>query len=54
MVGAEQVVRLTAREDEADRIAQGVDQSVDFGAQSASRATDGLIFAWFFLAPALC
>ena len=54
MVGAEQIVRLAAGKEKADRIAEGVDQSVDLGAQSASGATDGLVFAFFFLAPALC
>jgi len=53
-VGADEVVRLTAGEEKADRVAQGVEQCVDFGAQAASRATDGLVVAVFFLAPALC
>ena len=54
MVCAEQVVRLAAGKEKADRIAESVDQGVDLGAQSASRATDGLVFTGFFLAPALC
>ena len=54
MVRAEQVVSLAPGQEEADRIAKGVDQSVDFSAQSASRAPDGLVFAVFFLAPAPC
>jgi len=54
VVGADEVVRLAARETEADRIAKGIDQGVDFGAQSSSGATDGLVFAFFFWAPALC
>ena len=47
-------MRLTARKDKADRVAKGVDQGVDLGAQSSSRATDGLVLAGFFWAPALC
>ena len=54
MVGAEQIVSLAPGEEEADRIAEGIDQGVDLGAQSTSRATDGLVFVCFFLAPALC
>src|SRR5947209_14114508 len=45
---------LSRRQEEAERIAQGIDQSVDFRAQSASAAPDRLVFAVFFLAPALC
>src|ERR1700680_3321608 len=39
---------------EGKRIAQGVDQRMDFGAQSAFAAPDCLVFAVFFWAPALC
>src|SRR5436305_15326528 len=45
---------LTWCEEEGNRIAQGVDQGMDFGAQSAFAAPNRLIFAVFFLAPALC
>jgi hypothetical protein len=54
VVGADQVVSLATGKEEAGRIAEGVDQRMDFGAQSSSRATDGLVVAFFFLAPALC
>jgi hypothetical protein len=47
-------VLLAARQTKADRIAQSVDQGVDFGAQPSSRSTDRLVFAIFFWAPALC
>ena len=54
LVGAEQVMSLPARQHGGDGIAKGIDQGVDFGAQSASGPPDGLVFARFFLAPALC
>src|SRR3954453_21443883 len=47
-------MRLSRRQEEAERIAQGIDQRVDFRAQSASAAPDPLVFAVFFWAPALC
>ena len=53
-VGPNQVVCLAAGQEEADRVAQRVDQGVDLGAQSAARASDCLILASFFWAPALC
>jgi len=54
VIGSIEVVCLTAGEDKADRIAKCVDQGVDLGAQSSAGATDGLVFARFFWAPALC
>jgi hypothetical protein len=54
VIGPDQVVRLAAGQEEADRVAQRVDQGVDLGAQSAARASDRLVFANFFWAPALC
>jgi hypothetical protein len=54
MVRAHQVVRLAAGQKEPDRVAQRVDQRVDLGAQSTSRAPDRLVLTDFFLAPALC
>src|SRR6266852_2189935 len=45
---------LTWRQEEGKRIAQGVRQRMDFGAQSAFAAPDCLVFAVFFWAPALC
>jgi len=53
-VGAGQVMRLSAGQEEADRIAERVDQGVYLGAQSAARVPDRLVLAGFFLAPALC
>ena len=54
MIGTDQIMRLTAGQEEADRIAKGVDQGMDLGAQSAARAADRLVLAGFFCAPALC
>ena len=54
MVGADEIVCLSAGQEEADRIAERIDQGMDLGAQSAARAPDRLIFVEFFLAPALC
>jgi len=54
VVGTDQIVSLTAGQEEANRVAQGIDQSMDFGAQPATRATDCLVLVGFFLAPALC
>src|SRR6266852_4032883 len=45
---------LTWCQEEGNRIAQGVRQRMDFGAQSAFAAPDRLVFAVFFWAPALC
>jgi hypothetical protein len=36
------------------RVAEGIDGSVDLGAQSAFAAPDGWVDALFFSAPALC
>ena len=44
---------LAGRQDEADRQAVGIDHGVDFGAQSSTRTTDGVIRAPF-LPPAAC
>ena len=53
-VSALEIMRLSGREMKAGRIAQRVDRGVDFRAQSAFAATDRLVFAVFFCAPALC
>src|SRR2546429_2802969 len=53
-VGPFQVMGFARGEQEAKRIAQGVDQGMDFGAQPAFAAPDRLVFAVFFWAPALC
>jgi hypothetical protein len=50
---ASQIMRLPRREHHIDRIADCIDQDVDFGGQSAARSADRLL-AIFFRAPALC
>nr|AAX11188.1 putative axonemal protein [Magnetospirillum gryphiswaldense]CAJ30082.1 hypothetical protein mgI439 [Magnetospirillum gryphiswaldense MSR-1] len=47
------VTRLAWRQDEAERIAQGIDDGVDFGGQPAARTTDRTSFRPPFL-PAAC
>jgi hypothetical protein len=54
LVGPDQVVYLAAGQEEVDRVAQRIDQSVDLGAQSAARAPGRLVLAVFSWAPALC
>jgi hypothetical protein len=53
-VGTDEIMFLAAGQGEANRIAERIDQRVDFGAQSAARAADRLVLAGFFWAPALC
>src|SRR5713101_52393 len=53
-VGTLQIVGLAWCQKEGEWIAQGIDQGMDFGAQSAFAAPDRLVFAVFFWAPALC
>lgn len=53
-LGLAKVGRLSGREREGDRIAQSIDDRVDLGGQPAAGAADGLVFAAFFRAPALC
>ena len=48
------VVDLPACEAKRQRVAQGVDDHVDFGGQTAARAAYGLVEAPFLRAPALC
>jgi hypothetical protein len=54
VVGTNQVVRLAPGQMKADRIAQRIDQGMNLGAQPAPRASNRLILADFFWAPALC
>ena len=49
-----EIVRLTRRQHQGIGIAEGIDERMDFGGQSAARPADGLVFAPFFRAPALC
>ena len=51
--GAGQIVILARAEHHLDRIAEGVDERVNLGGQSAAGSADGLR-AVFFWAPALC
>lgn len=48
VVGPDQIVRFASGQQESERIAESVDQSVDLRAQSAARAPDGLVRAIFF------
>jgi hypothetical protein len=50
---ASEVAGLAWRKHQLDRIAQGINEHVNFGAQSATRSTDRLL-AVFLRAPALC
>lgn len=52
--GLVDVVDLSACEAERQRVAQGVDDHMDFGGQTAARAAYGLVEAPFLRAPALC
>lgn len=54
MIGAHQIVRFAASQEDAGRVAKRIDGSVDLGAPSAARAADRLVLAGFFWAPALC
>lgn len=49
-----QIAGLTACEMRADGVAQGIDRSMNLGTQRAFAASDGLVEAPFFSAPALC
>ena len=48
------VVDLACGQDEAERVAEGIDADVDLGAQAAARTADRLIFAPPFWAPDAC
>ena len=54
VVCSHEVVRFAAGQQEAERVAERVDQCMDLGTQSAARAPDRLVLAGFFFAPALC
>jgi hypothetical protein len=45
---------LAGCQQEGQRVAEGVDEGVNLGAQSASAATDGFVATVFLSAPALC
>jgi hypothetical protein len=48
-----QIMRLARHQHQVERIAQSINEHVNFGAQSSARFADGLR-AVFFRAPALC
>ena len=50
---AGQIVSLAWREHQRNGVAEGIDERMDFGGQSAAGSTDRLL-AVFFRAPALC
>ena len=52
-LSASRIVILARAEHHLDRIAEGVDEHVNLGGQSAAGSADGLR-AVFFWAPALC
>ena len=54
MIGADEIVRFTTRQVEADRVAKSINKGVDLGAQPTAGAANGLIFVGFCWAPALC
>jgi hypothetical protein len=54
VVRPHKVVRFTAGQEKAERVAERIDQCMDLGAQSAARTPDRLVLAGFFWAPALC
>jgi len=53
-VGAKEIVGLSRGQQESERIAERIDQSMDFGAQPAAAKSDRLILVFFLGAPALC
>jgi hypothetical protein len=48
LVGTLQIMGLPRSQEESQRISEGVDHGMDFGAQSAFAAPDRLIFTVFF------
>ena len=54
VVGADQIMGLSAGQEEGDRVAERIDQGVDLATQPTARSPDRLVLAGFFLAPALC
>lgn len=53
-IGAIQIAGLAAGQMKAGRIAQCIDRGMDFRTQATFTASDGLVPAFFFSAPALC
>src|SRR3954453_22046687 len=48
VIGADEIMRLAARQMKADRVAKRIDEGMDLGAQAAARAADRLVFARIF------
>ena len=53
-IGSVQVAGLSGRQQKASRVTERIDGSMDLGAQPALAASQGLVLALFFGAPALC
>ena len=53
-IGPAQFAGLTLGKMKANRVAEGIDGGVNFGAQAAFAASDGVRFAPLLRAPALC
>ena len=47
-ISADQIVRLPRRQQESQRVAEGVDQGMDFGAQPAAAAANRLVLFFFW------
>ena len=54
LFGLGDVVDLSAGEAQRQRVAQGVDDDMNFGRQTTTRSSYGLVETPFFRAPALC
>jgi hypothetical protein len=48
VVGADEIMRLSAGQEEVDGVAERVGQSMDFDAQSTARSPNRLVLAGFF------
>lgn len=48
-IGAGEIVNLSRGQQKAQRVAEGIDQGMDLGAQSAPAAADRLIFIFFWV-----
>jgi hypothetical protein len=53
-IGPFQITGLSRRQQESGRVAQGIDGSMNLGAQPAFAAPNGLVGTVFFGAPARC
>ena len=53
-VGLRDIMDLPTRQAECHRVAQGIDDHMDFRREPAARAANGLVDPLFFWAPAEC